>query len=36
MEDQEASEFLKTPLGIRLREGMVKIVRRRILEETDK
>ena len=36
MEAQEASDFLKSPLGSRLRHAMLKIVRRKIVEEKDK
>ena len=36
MEAQEASDFLKSPLGARLKHAMLKIVRRKILEEKDK
>ena len=36
LEAQQASEFLKTPAGVRLREAMVKVIRRKILDEKDR
>ena len=33
LENQQASEFLKTPAGVRLKDAMVKVIRRKVLDE---